>query len=206
MTEYPELPQAVSALLPAEVDFKELGCSLDLLCSELLRWNQIHNLSGHHSAPEVYDNLFSDAAALLPWIRGKTLLDIGSGAGFPGLALALYVSDLQVVLLEPRAKRNSFQKHVVRLLGLEQRVRPVMARAGEALPDEIGHFSTVTLRAVAGLNESLQLALPYLEPVGRVLLPRGAKDRAEALEMGLRVEEYSQNIFTGDNIIVLAQK
>lgn len=162
---------------------------LERLLAELLKWNQTHNLTGHQHERSVVVDLFLDALAMVEQVRGETLLDIGSGAGFPGLVLALAMPDLRVTLLEPRAKRVSFQKQAVRLLGLGDRVRPVMGRAGDAeLAGQV--FDTVTVRAVGSLDESLALARPYAAPGGRVILPRGVKDRAEAQGMGLRVVEY----------------
>ncbi|MCF8034190.1 MAG: 16S rRNA (guanine(527)-N(7))-methyltransferase RsmG [Desulfarculaceae bacterium] len=166
-----------------------LGCDWDSLSELLLKWNQTHNLTGHSDPISAKEDLFLDSLALVPQVRGGTLLDIGSGAGFPGLVLALALPELQVTLLEPRAKRISFQKHAVRTLGLEGRVRPVQGRAGEALLDQ--RFDTITLRAVTDIPGSLDLARPYLAQGGAVLLPRGKKDAAQARELGLEVVEYT---------------
>ncbi len=170
--------------LPATIDTQ-----WDALCALLLKWNATHNLTGHCDAARAYEDLFLDSLAMVPHLRGDTLLDIGSGAGFPGLVLALAVPELQVTLLEPRAKRISFQKHSVRTLGLEARARPMLGRAGEDLLDE--RFSTVTLRAVTDIPGSLDLASPYLSSGGVILLPRSLKDAHEARELGLEVVEYT---------------
>lgn len=159
------------------------------LCSVLLRWNRAHNLTGHHDPEAAYLDLFLDSLALVPHVQGPTLLDIGSGAGFPGLVLALALPELRVTLLEPRAKRVSFHKQAIRSLELGDRVQTVMGRAGEALVGE--RFSTITLRAVTDLPGSLELARPYLAPGGVILLPRGAKDADQARSLGLTVEAYS---------------
>ena len=161
----------------------------DQLCALLLKWNRTHNLTGHRDPESARQDLFLDSLALVPHIRGDSLLDIGSGAGFPGLVLALALPTLHVTLLEPRAKRISFQKHAVRTLGLEGRARPVRGRAGEDLTGE--RFDTITLRAVTDLPGSLALARPYLADGGAILLPRGQKDAAEARAMGLEVVEYT---------------
>ncbi|MCA1906003.1 MAG: 16S rRNA (guanine(527)-N(7))-methyltransferase RsmG [Desulfarculus sp.] len=183
----------------------ELAPALERLAAELLRWNQRINLTGYRDPEEVRVGLFLDALALVPHLAGDSLLDIGSGAGFPGLVLALARPDLAVTLLEPRAKRVSFQKHAIRTLGLGN-VRAVQGRAGNgpdaALPGEV--FSTVTVKAVGSLADSLALARPYLAPGGRILLPRGRGDRAAALDAGLAVVDYELPPPGGRRIIVLA--
>lgn len=171
------------------------------LTDELLRWNATHNLTGHKTAEEIELNLIQDSLALAPHVQGPSLLDIGSGAGFPGLVLALALPELRVTLLEPRAKRVSFHKQAIRSLELGERVRTVMGRAGEALEGE--RFSTVTLRAVTNIPGSLELARPYLAPGGVILLPRGAKDADQARSLGLRVEPYSLGPGTTHRIIAI---
>lgn len=175
---------------------------LELLAGELLRWNQRINLTGFRSRREVWVGLFLDACALLPHLRGDSLLDIGSGAGFPGLVLALARPDLSVTLLEGRAKRVSFQKQAVRVLGLSN-LSCVLGRAGQgALPGR--SFHTVTIKAVGSLPESLALARPYLAPAGRVLLPRGLSALAEARSLGLTALAYELPPPGGRRALVLA--
>jgi 16S rRNA (guanine527-N7)-methyltransferase len=166
-----------------------VGEQLDLLAEELLRWNRVHNLTGHSDARQVVVNLFLDALVLLPYLSGKTLLDIGSGAGFPGLVLALARPELEVTLLEPRAKRISFQRRMVGQLSLEDRVRPVQGRSPET--EMVRSFGTVTLRAVGNLQFSLDLALPYLAPGGVILLSRGSSTTPELEIDGFEVHPYT---------------
>lgn len=180
---HPRIAQLFADYPPA------LTTALGVLSGELLRWRRVHNLTGHRDQLSVAVDLFLDSLALVPHVQGPSLLDIGSGAGFPGLVLALALPGLRVSLLESRAKRVSFQKHAVRVLGLGPRVRPVLGRAEPGvLGDEL--FDTVTLRAVGSLEESLSLARPFVAPGGRVLLPRGQGDRRAAEALGLRVVDY----------------
>ena len=159
------------------------------LTGELLRWNRTHNLTGHREPDLVLVDLILDSLALLPFMTGRHLLDIGSGAGFPGLVLALAQPDLALVSLEPRAKRVSFQRHLLRNLELGDRVKVVQERAGQGLM--AGRvFDLVTARALAGLEQTLALVRLHLAPGGRVVLPRGLNDRPACLAAGLAVEEY----------------
>jgi 16S rRNA (guanine527-N7)-methyltransferase len=174
------------------------------LAENLLLWSKTHNITGHKTAEAAYLNLFLDSLALVPLVRGDTLLDIGSGAGFPGLVLALAIPELHVTLLETRAKKVSFQQHAVRLLGLGDRVRPVRGRAGQDLAGQV--FDTVTVRAVSGLTESLNLARPYLKIGGAALLPRGLRDKKRALELGLQIVNYELPPPGGPRIIATYQQ
>lgn len=186
----------------AQIELPEgIFAAWERLSADLLRWNRAHNLTGHHDPEAAYLDLFLDSLALAPHVQGPTLLDIGSGAGFPGLVLALALPELRVTLLEPRAKRVSFHKQVIRVLELGDRVQTVMGRAGEALAGE--QFNTVTLRAVTDIPGSLELAQPYLAPGGAVLLPRGAKDADQARSLGLGVEPYSLGPGTTTRIIAI---
>ncbi len=183
--------------------------ALAALVDELLRWNARINLTGHRERDGVMADLVGDALALAGQVRGPELLDIGSGNGFPGLVLALARPELAVTLLEPREKRVAWLKHAARLLSLGPRLAVVRGRASQDRtgdpPGLAGQaFGTVTLRAVAGLKESLALARPYLATGGLVLLPRAEKDRAQALALGLEVIGYQLEPPFGSRILVRA--
>lgn len=176
--------------------------SLEALAGELLKWNRTHNLTGQSDERGVVVDLFLDGLAMAPHLRGASLLDIGSGAGFPGLVLALACPEITVTSLEPRAKRISFQKQAARLLNLADRFVPVMGRTGDpALAGKV--FDTVTLRAVGSLADSLAMARPYLAALGRVVLPRGLADRGEARALGLTVIDYELPPPGGPRILVI---
>ena len=197
----PDLVAACEAYAPGQA--AALVPPLARLSAELLRWNQRVNLTGFGDQRGVWVGLFLDSLALLPHLRGGSLLDIGSGAGFPGLVIALARPDLAVTLLDGRAKRVSFQKQAARVLGLSN-VRCLQGRAGEgALPGE--RFDSVTVKAVGSLSQSLALARPYLAPSGRVLLPRGWAASAEASALGLTVLPYELPPPGGRRVVVLAE-
>ncbi|MCB2188304.1 MAG: class I SAM-dependent methyltransferase [Deltaproteobacteria bacterium] len=179
----------------------ETGEALDLLLDEVLRWNARLRLVGHRDRAKALVDLILDALALVPLVRGDTLLDIGSGAGFPGLVLALALPKVAVTLLEGRAKKVSFQKQAVRLLDLGRRVNPLVGRAGEGAYQR-GEFGTVTLRAVSGLGASLGLGRPQAIPGGRVLLPRGREDLAAATDLGLATRLYRLPPPFGERLLV----
>ena len=161
----------------------------DFLVREVLRWNKRIRLVGHRDPRTAYIDLVLDGLALIPHFAGRSILDIGSGAGFPGLVLALALPGYLLTMVEGRAKKVSFQKHAVRELGIGQNTEPVLGRAGEGALENRS-FDNVTLRAVADLSSCATLASPYLSQGGRIVLPRSFNDRSACLEAGFSVFEY----------------
>lgn len=132
-----------------------------LYCQELLKWNRRINLIARNTpAPEALEKHFLDSLSLLTILHRYTentpaLLDVGTGAGFPGLVLAAVRQDLQVTLVEPRLKRVSFLRHIVRSLKLEN-VKIVADRLEHA-GCVAGDFPVITGRAVASVSNFLGL-------------------------------------------------
>ena len=135
-------------------------------------------LIGPREAERVWDRHLLNCAVLAPLVPPSgTLLDIGSGAGLPGIVLAMLLPDAQVTLLEPMARRVAFLDECITALGL----RNATVRRGRA--EEVhGQFSAdvVTARAVAPLDRLAGLALPLVRPGGMVLALKGERAAAEA--------------------------
>jgi 16S rRNA (guanine527-N7)-methyltransferase len=111
------------------------------------------------------------------------VVDVGSGAGLPGLALAIRRPDLRVDLVEPLLRRATFLVEVVEQLGLGTTVRVVRGRAEEpAIRAEVGAAEWVTARAVAPLDRLVGWCLPMLQPGGWLLAMKGATAAAEVRE------------------------
>lgn len=107
---------------------------------------------------------------------GETVADIGSGAGLPGLPLAIARADLRITLIEPLLRRADFLKEAVAALGLD--VTVVRGRAEDpTVRSEVGTFDVVTSRAVAPLDKLTKWSLPLLRSGGRMLALKG--DRAD---------------------------
>jgi 16S rRNA (guanine527-N7)-methyltransferase len=109
---------------------------------------------------------------------GELVADVGSGAGLPGIPMAIAAPETDFVLIEPMDRRASWLQEVVDELGLEN-VEVVRARAEEV---ETGQFEVVTARAVAALDKLLRLCVPLLKPGGRVIALKGSKAPEEILE------------------------
>lgn len=109
----------------------------------------------------------------------STVLDVGSGAGLPGIPLAILRPDLAVTLLEPLLRRANFLSEVVDELGLGERVTVVRGRAEE----QHGRYQVVTCRAVAALPKLLTWCLPLVSPRGQLLAMKGESAEQELLDV-----------------------
>jgi 16S rRNA (guanine527-N7)-methyltransferase len=153
--------------LPLAVTADQLDTLLEL--AQLLgQWSKRINLTGHQTIPEIIRRLILDAAALtvqLPEIA--SLADIGSGAGFPGLPVAVLRADCRVTLVDSRERRHHFQRQAIRQLGLGN-VRAKLGRA-EALEPSL-HAAAIA-QAVARPADALPLLLPWVEVGGLLFFP-----------------------------------
>lgn len=137
----------------------------------LFKWNKIHNLTGAKDEKTIdefiYDAIFP--ISFLP--KSKNLLDIGTGAGFPGMILAMGLPDTQVTLVEPLAKRASFLQFIKADLGLDN-VRVVKKRVEEMEPEI---FELVTSRAVTDTDMLLKLSENFRDENSKLLFYKGEK-------------------------------
>ncbi|GAA3622307.1 16S rRNA (guanine(527)-N(7))-methyltransferase RsmG [Microlunatus ginsengisoli] len=130
-----------------------------------------YGLIGPREADRVWDRHVLNSAALTGLVpTGARLVDVGSGAGLPGLPLAILRPDLEVSLLEPLLRRTRFLTEAVAELGLADRVRVVRARAEEHRDT----YEVVTARAVAPLPRLVPWCAPLREPDGIVLALKGS--------------------------------
>lgn len=137
----------------------------------LLRWNSKINLTSISTAEECITRHFGESFQVSRLVQLRdSLLDIGSGAGFPGLALKLIAPQLEVVLLEPVGKKKAFLKEVVRVCAMGQ-VTVLGKRLDEFAHSEQGQtFDIVTARAVGGLELLVPAAKSLLRPDGHLCL------------------------------------
>ncbi|MGH7908441.1 MAG: 16S rRNA (guanine(527)-N(7))-methyltransferase RsmG, partial [Thermodesulfobacteriota bacterium] len=125
-------------------------------------------------------NHFLDSITTLPFIsEGSKVLDIGSGAGFPGIPLRIVRPSLEVILLDSVQKKVFFMRDVIRKLGLRE-MKAIWGRA-EDISNGISraYFDFVVTRAVGRVDEILKLAKPYLKEGGKIILMRGKKGLEE---------------------------
>ena len=140
------------------------------------------NLVGPSTLPEAWNRHFFDSAQLLPLIpkTARRVVDLGSGAGFPGLVLAILEPRLEVHLIEGNRHKAGFLAEVARRTGAARRVTIHATRIAHATPKLAGSADVVSARALAELEELLGLAAPLLQPEGGIaLFPKGAMAEAE---------------------------
>jgi 16S rRNA (guanine527-N7)-methyltransferase len=133
----------------------------------LIRWNRVYNLTGPiRDLGELVDRHLVESLALRPLLRGERVADVGSGGGLPGLPLAIAEPARSFTLIESRAKRVRFLRHVVTDVGLRN-TQVAHGRAELLRPDR--PFDTVLARAVAPPAELLTICRPLTAP-GSVLV------------------------------------
>lgn len=166
----------------------------------LLEQNQVMNLTAITEPDQVADLHFLDSAALLTLgedLRGKRLIDVGTGAGFPGLPLRILEPSLQLTLLDSLGKRVDWLNEVCAQLGLEG-IQAIHARAEEQalVKGYRDSFDFVTARAVAQLRLLGELCLPYVKVGGQFLAMKTTESASEVEEaahciklLGGRAEE-----------------
>ena len=150
----------------------------------LLRWNQKLNLTTIRDPREMVSRNFSESFLAMRWLQdsGGVLLDIGSGAGFPGLALKLLLPSWKLILIEPNTKKCAFLSEAARTLGLSE-VRVERAR-WQDLQCDVSCFTTITCRALGDHAELIRWARERLAPGGRLILWLGARDADEISTLG----------------------
>lgn len=183
-------PHEQEALLRAHIE--ALGLEVDGKAPARLRryhemlcdWNTRMNLTGETDFSAALDRLYMDSLAPLAmggmFPSGATLIDVGSGAGFPGLPLAIAQPDMQVTLLDTLAKRVGFLEAVAGELGLTN-VQTLHARAEDAghLPAMRESFDIAVARAVAALPVLCELLLPFVKVGGRMICYKGPSVQEE---------------------------
>lgn len=140
---------------------------LDTYYKMLIDYNSHTNLTRITKENEVYLKHFYDSLTLVKAIDldDQTLLDIGTGAGFPGLVLKIVFPNLKVTLVDSLNKRITFLKSVIEKLNLKD-VEAIHARAEEYILDKRESFDIVTSRAVANLNTLSELCIPFVKTHG----------------------------------------
>ena len=176
------MKETLERLLP-KLNLSLTSAQLDTLArfgSLLLEKNQVMNLTAITEPADVARLHLLDCACLLTAadFRGKQVVDVGTGAGFPGMPLRLLEPDFDLTLLDSLGKRIDFLQETVDAMGL-QRVRCVHARAEEFAAEHRETFDLAVSRAVAALPVLCELCLPLVKPGGKFLAMKSVESDAE---------------------------
>ncbi len=171
---------------------------LGLYFQELQRWNKKINLIAKGSTElAIIENHFLDSLTLIPYLKGSNvhLIDVGTGAGFPGLVCGAVLPEISITLIEPRLKRVSFLRHIVRTLNLQQ-VEVVAERIEkiELLPTS-AYDSYITSRAVTDIASFLNMIKDILPQDPTIICMKGAKWQEEVKGVKDILTEYSLELF-----------
>ncbi|MBQ6998041.1 MAG: 16S rRNA (guanine(527)-N(7))-methyltransferase RsmG [Oscillospiraceae bacterium] len=191
------------------------GETVDKLCAfgaAVVEQNAVMNLTAITEPAAVARLHLLDSLTVLTAadLKGKSLIDVGCGAGFPGVPVAIAGEAVKVTLLDSLGKRMSWLETILPQLGVQANC--ITARAEEAVADHREKFDYATSRAVARLNILLELTAPYVRVGGAVLALKGAAARQELDEaknavgkLGLKVEDIKDFTIDGatHSIIIL---
>ncbi len=153
---------------------------IQIFITRLLEKNKVMNLTAITEEEEIANSHLLDSFLLIPYLRGHSFIDVGTGAGFPGMLVKLLRPELKVVLLDSTKKRINFLEELIEELGLSE-ISAVHGRA-----EELAHkreyreqFDTAVARAVSSLDILVELCLPLVKPGGRFLAMKGKEDELE---------------------------
>ena len=152
------------------------------LLEELVRWNRRVNLTAIRDPQEMITGHLLDSLSVRPLLRGSSVLDVGTGAGFPGLPLAIVEPGRSFTLVDGNNKKVRFVEHIASLLGLGN-VTVVKARIEDFAPGS--RFDTVIARAVAALPRLVEIAGHHVGEDGVFLALKGRYPTEELVELEL---------------------
>ncbi len=154
--------------IPTDSSLDDKAGKLSLFMKLLKEWNEKFNLTAICDDEEIYEKHFIDSLTLNNFVslENKKLCDIGTGAGFPGIPLAIFNPSLNVTLVESIGKKVSFLEEVKKRLNLDN-VTVIKSRAEEIKSKE--QFDYITARAVTELNVLLELSIPLLKVNGSLI-------------------------------------
>jgi len=159
----------------------------------LVHWNRAYNLTAVRDPEAMVAYHLLDSLSLLPYTNGRRCLDIGTGAGLPGLVLALARTDQYWVLLDSNNKKTRFLEHVKMQLGLNN-IEVVQGRIDAYTPAAL--FDIVTARALSSLDQLCSWAGNLLLPEGRLLAMKAKPEAGEFSTIAQRGFRYDRHELT----------
>ncbi len=141
------------------------------------KWNRIHNLTAIREPEKMLTHHLLDSLAIMPYLKtGQRLLDVGSGAGLPGIPLAIALPDMSVTMVDSNQKKTSFLRQVIGELSLHN-AHVVTGRVESVVPTD--GYEVITSRAFSEMRVFLELTRHLLQPGGRWYVMKGVYPEQE---------------------------
>ena len=161
--------------LSLSIDFESAADKLEIYLSEWRKWNEKINLTSEHDEQSLLEkhifHSFQYCRAIVPRSR---VLDIGSGAGFPGIPIKIVFPDLALLLVESQRKRANFLRHVIRSMGLGS-VTVAQDRVENLVENHSEQYDFAVIRAFGELSDCLKAAHPLVRKGGRIIIKKEAE-------------------------------
>lgn len=160
---------------------QKMICQLDKYCAILQEQAKLINLTTITDSDDIYIKHYYDSllmGMLFDFNEEQTLVDVGSGAGFPGIVLKIVYPKLKITLVEPTTKRTNFLNLVIKELQLDD-IYVINERAEKYITECRGNFDYATARAVAPLNILLELLTPFVKVKGFIIAMKGSNAKEE---------------------------
>ncbi|HIJ23228.1 MAG: 16S rRNA (guanine(527)-N(7))-methyltransferase RsmG [Gammaproteobacteria bacterium] len=170
-----EAAQQLGVMLAPEQQQK-LEQYLDLL----MKWNKVYNLTAIRGRQKMVTHHIYDSLSVIPFLQGSRLVDLGSGAGLPGIPLALLQPETEVVMVDSNVKKSRFIQQAILELSLPN-ASVVHSRVEQLQPEQ--PFDRVVSRAFTSLSQFLSLASPLLVSGGRAIAMKGRWPEEEGGEV-----------------------
>ncbi len=200
-------PNEIEQILTKGMQQLGLDFAIDKLLQYLAllhKWNQAYNLTAIRDLNSMVTLHLLDSLAILPWVHGHRILDVGTGAGLPGVPLALANPSLHVVLLDSNGKKIRFLQEVKRALALDN-IEMIQTRVESYRPPS--NFDTVTSRAFSDLQHMLDCTSHLIAPDGIWLAMKGRQSEAElaGINRAHRIESYTVPGIGGERCCVIVE-
>jgi len=171
----------------------------------LNKWNRAYNLTAIRDVEEMITLHLLDSLAVLPWVKGHRVVDVGTGAGLPGIPLAIANPSLQVVLLDSNGKKTRFLQEAKRVLGLSQ-IEITQTRVEAYRPSQ--GFDTVVSRAFSDLTDFINKTDHLLNQGGIFLAMKGKYPEVELNKLAQphQVMSYHVPDVEGERCCVIIEK
>ena len=190
-----------------EEEFSRYGFPLDtkqieqltIYRTELQRWNTHTNLTAITEDTEIIHRHFLDSVNVLNHCHirtGNSVVDIGTGAGFPGIVLKIYIPDIKLTLIEVSHKKVAFLRFLISQLGFDSSIKVWAERAEICAQDDqfVNSYDWVLTRYITSLDKSVRYCVPMLKPTGQWIAYKSKETDQEIQRSEDTLKEYSVEI------------